>query len=408
MVFVFWCFYLCFTSNFIALECCTEIRFIVKSLFPVLALLVFFGFHIGIYFLFIKRIVKPKIPLRILKYFLVFNFFGVLLYFFGRYVMDLSQSVYFLASLSIGVGFVLFVVMLLYQVLLLFLYLIGILFPKFSQERRGFFQNALNLTSGVFALGYLGVGLVEGRLVPIVEKVKISLNGLKGKITAVQISDLHIGGLIEENVVAAVVKQVNALKPDFIVLTGDIIDAEVSRVPKAIDALAKLQAPLGVYFILGNHEYFHGIASLLEVLKDKGITVLENTCVLLEKGEAKLNLAGVYDLFGRRINALEPDLEQALQKRFPTYPLVLLAHQPKFAFEVKESHDVDLILSGHTHGGQIFPFSLLVKFDQPYLKGLYQHSQTTQIYVNRGTGFWGPPMRILSRAEITSFEFVGV
>lgn len=178
------------------------------------------------------------------------------------------------------------------------------------------FSNALNLTSGVFALGYLGVGLVEGRLVPIVEKVKISLNGLKGKITAVQISDLHIGGLIEENVVAAVVKQVNALKPDFIVLTGDIIDAEVSRVPKAIDALAKLQAPLGVYFILGNHEYFHGIASLLEVLKDKGIIVLENACVLLEKGEAKLNLAGVYDLFGRRINALEPDLEQALQKGF--------------------------------------------------------------------------------------------
>ncbi|WP_299547158.1 metallophosphoesterase [uncultured Helicobacter sp.] len=378
-----------------------------KSLFPILALLVFFGFHIGIYFLLIRRIVKPKIPQKILKYFLVLNFLGVVLYFLGRYFVDFSQSMYFLVSLSIGVSFVLFVVMLLYQGLSLMLLLVGILFPKFSKERRGFFQNFLNLTSGIFALGYLGVGLIEGRLSPIVEKVKISLNGFKGKMTAVQISDLHIGGLIEENVVGGIVEEVNALKPDFIVLTGDIVDTEIHRVPKAIDALAGLKAPLGVYFILGNHEYFHGIAPLIEVLKSKGIIVLENACVLLQKEESKINLAGVYDLFGRRVNALEPNLEQALQKRIPTHPLILLAHQPKFAFEVKESHNVDLILSGHTHGGQIFPFSLLVKLEQPYLKGLYQHSSKTQIYVNRGTGFWGPPMRILSRAEITHFEFIG-
>ncbi|MCI5968000.1 metallophosphoesterase [Helicobacter sp.] len=376
-----------------------------KILFPVLMLLVFLGFHIGIYFFFIKQIVKPSTSRRVLKYFLVFNFFGVVLYFFGRYFVDLPQSLYFLASLSIGVGFVLFVVMLLYQALSLIVKLLVIFFPKFSKGRRGFFQNSLNVTSGIFALGYLGFGVAEAKFGPVVEKVKILLNGFEGKMTAVQISDLHIGGLIEENVVGKIVAEANALKPDFIVLTGDIVDTEISKVPKAIDALAQLEAPLGVYFILGNHEYFHGIAPLLDVLKSKGIIVLENDCVLLEKEEAKLNLAGVYDLFGRRINALEPNLEEALQKRIPTCPLVLLAHQPKFALEVKEKHNVDLILSGHTHGGQIFPFSFLVKLDQPYLKGLYQHSPKTQIYVNRGTGFWGPPMRILSKAEITYFEF---
>lgn len=369
--------------------------------------IVFLIIHLSIYFLFIKRIVKPKIPLLILKYFLVFNFLGVMSYFMARYFVDFPQSLYFLVSLSIGVGFVLFVVTLLYQFLTLMLRLVAWLFPKFSEKRRGFFQNALNLTSGIFALGYLGAGLIEGRLAPKLERVKIPLKNLQSSLNAVQISDLHIGGLIEENVVREIVQQVNALKPDFIVLTGDIIDTEVARVPKAMAELARLNAPLGVYFVTGNHEYFHDIQSLLENLKSIGIRVLENECVpLMRNGEAVLNLAGVYDLFGRRIGVLEPDLKQALKDRIESQPLILLAHQPKFALEVQTSHRVDLILSGHTHGGQIFPFRFLVKLDQPYLAGLYRHSSTTQIYVNRGTGFWGPPMRILARAEITYFEFV--
>ena len=377
-----------------------------KNLFPLIALLVFLGFHLSIYFFFFKQIIKVRIPLLVLKYFIVFNFLGVVLYFTARYFMDFPQSLYFLVSLSIGVSFVLFVVMLLYQCLSLLLKLISTLFPKFSKERRGFFQNALNITSGIFALGYLGAGLIEGRLQPRIESLRIPLKNFKGRISAVQISDLHIGGLIEENVVRGIVQQINALNPDFIVLTGDIVDAEISRVSKAIEEISKLKAPLGIYFVLGNHEYFHGIEPLMKALKTLKIVVLENACVQIQKGESRLNLAGVYDLFGRRIGALEPNLDKALEKRNPNYPLVLLAHQPKFALEVEESHNVDLILSGHTHGGQIFPFRFLVKLEQPYLAGLYQHSKTTQIYVNRGTGFWGPPMRILARAEISHFEFV--
>ncbi len=364
-------------------------------------------FHLSIYFFFIKQIIQPKIPRLVFKYFLLFNFLGVVSYFLARYFVDFPQSLYFLVSLSIGVGFVLFVVMLIYQILKGILWLLFLLFPKFSKKRRGFFQNALNLTSGVFALGYFGIGLIEGRLQPKIERVKIPLKNLKNPISAVQISDLHIGGLIEENVVRQIVQQANALKPDFIVLTGDIIDAEVTKVSQAIVELAKLNAPLGVYFIAGNHEYFHSIQPLFETLKLNGIRILENECVQLIKDEqTRLNLAGVYDLFGRRIGVLEPDLEQALKNRVKSQPLILLAHQPKFALEVQENHQVDLILSGHTHGGQIFPFRFLVKLQQPYLAGLYQHSPITQIYVNRGTGFWGPPMRILARAEITYFEFV--
>lgn len=376
-----------------------------KNLFPFLFLFVFFIFHLGIYFLFIKQIIKPRLPRIILKYFLIFNFLGVVVYFLGRYFISFPQSLYFLVSLSIGVGFVLFVVMLVYQFLSLLLRIITLMFPKFSQERRGFFQNTLNVCSGIFALGYLGAGMIEGALSPKVESIKITLKNLQGKLSAVQISDLHIGGLIEESVVRSIVAKVNTLKPDFIVLTGDIIDTEVSKVPQAILELSQLKAPYGVYFIVGNHEYFHGIKTLLETLKKHGIIVLENSCVQIQKGNAVLNLAGVYDLFGRRINALEPNLKEALANRIANRPLILLAHQPKFALEVQESDKVDLILSGHTHGGQIFPFRFLVKLEQPYLAGLYQHLENTKVYVNRGTGFWGPPMRILARSEITYFEF---
>lgn len=378
-----------------------------KSFFPLLAFVVFLILHLSVYFFFIKQIIKPKIPRLVLKYFLIFNFFGVIAYFVARYFVDFPQSLYFLVSLSIGVGFVLFVVTLLYQFLSILLYFVAWLFPKFSKGRRRFLQNSLNLVSGIFALGYLGVGLIEGRLAPKVEHIKIPLKNLKKSVSAVQISDLHIGGLIEENVVRQIVAQTNQLEPDFIVLTGDIIDTEVVRVPKAIEELAKLNAPLGVFFITGNHEYFHNIQSLMENLKAIGIRILENECVqLMSEKEIILNLAGVYDLFGRRIGVLEPNLEQALKDRIESKPLILLAHQPKFANEVQESHKVDLILSGHTHGGQIFPFRFLVRLDQPYLAGLYQHNPTTQIYVNRGTGFWGPPMRILARSEITYFEFI--
>lgn len=368
-------------------------------MFPFIALFVFLIFHLLIYFLFVRRIIKPKIPLLVLKYFLIFNYLGVVCYFLGRYYWDMPQSLYFLVSLSIGVGFILLVVTLLYQPLSLI--------PYFSKKRRAFLRNGVNLFSGIFAGGYLGFGLVEGRMQPKVEKVTIPLEGLQIPFSAAQVSDLHIGGLIEENVVRRIVEQVNSLGADVIFLTGDIIDTEVSNVPKAMEELSKLKAPLGVFFVTGNHEFFHNIGELLTALKGYGIRVLENENVVLAKeGEKLVNLAGVYDLFGYKAGALEPDLQRALEGREESLPTILLAHQPKFALEVDEAKGVDLILSGHTHGGQIFPFRFLVTLDQPYLAGLYQHNLKTKIYVNRGTGFWGPPMRILARAEITHFEFV--
>ena len=249
--------------------------------------------------------------------------------------------------------------------------------------------------------------MIEAGLKPKIEVIELPLSKLPTSFSAVQISDLHIGGLIEKNAVREIVKQTNVLEADVIFLTGDIIDAKISQVSEALQELSNLKAPLGIYFITGNHEYFHNIGELLGTIKSMGIKILENQNILLEKnGEPLINLAGVYDLFGKRIGVLEPNLQEALENRQETLPTILLAHQPKFIFEVKEENQVDLVLSGHTHGGQIFPFRFLVTLDQPYLAGLYQHNAKTQIYVNRGTGFWGPPMRILARAEITYFKFL--
>ncbi|MDA3967340.1 metallophosphoesterase [Helicobacter sp. WB40] len=366
-------------------------------LFAIVAFSVFLLMHVFVYLFFFKRAVRRNGILICLRIFLIVNYCGILGYFFGRYYSDIPQVLYFLLSLPVGVIFILFVSMLVYNILSLL--------PKFSTKRRAFFEDCVNYGSGIFTLSYLGYGIFEGALKPEVKEVDISL-GLAKNLKAIQISDLHIGGLIEESVVGGLVDRVNSFGVDIIFLTGDIIDANTSKVKKALDELGSLKATLGVYFVVGNHEYFHDISNLLPILRSFGIKILENENVIISKdGIELLNVCGVYDLFGRRIKTLEPNLNEALKNRNKNLPSLLLAHQPKFALEVDESHNVDLILSGHTHGGQIFPFRFLVTLDQPYLQGLYNHNKKTKIYVNKGTGFWGPPIRILARAEITYFNF---
>ncbi|MDE5591463.1 MAG: metallophosphoesterase, partial [Helicobacter sp.] len=281
-----------------------------------------------------------------------------------------------------------------------------LLISHFSGKRRGLLKGIVNYGSGIFAGGYLSWSLIEGRIEPKVEVVDLELEGLPSSFNALQISDLHLGGLMDRNALKKVIRQANALKADAVFLTGDIIDSKLSEVADFLDEFLELQAPLGVYFVLGNHEYLYDIGALLDAIRAVGIIVLENENILLKRGNQGLvNLVGVYDLFGRRIGVLEPDLPKALKGIQSSLPTILLAHQPKFVLEVEEKDKIDLVMSGHTHGGQIFPFGLLVMLDQPYLHGLYQHSPTTKIYVNRGTAFWGPPMRVLARAEITYYKF---
>jgi hypothetical protein len=231
------------------------------------------------------------------------------------------------------------------------------------------------------------------------ERLPRALSGL----TIAQITDLHVGPSIGARAVRRVVEQTNALRPDVIAVTGDLVDGSVRDLGQAVAELAKLRARHGVFFVTGNHEYYSGVASWLAELRRLGIRVLENERVSVGDAGASLDLAGVDDYSaGRARGGHDANLTSALDGRDPDRALVLLAHQPR-GVEAAVKAGVELQVSGHTHGGQIVPFNLLVAATHPYVKGLYRHEEEGRvghIYVSRGTGFWGPPLRLGSPPEI--------
>ena len=222
--------------------------------------------------------------------------------------------------------------------------------------------------------------------------------GLDG-FTIAHLSDLHLDLVHGEEWLTSIVEKTNALKPDLIAITGDLAEGSVAQFGKETEPLRRLAAPEGVFFVTGNHEYYHDLEGWLQLLDDFGIRVLRNERVAIGEGNGGFDLAGVDDHEGNRIAPGHgPDLEKALKGREPKRALVLLAHQPRIMEEASRQ-GVSLVLSGHTHGGQIWPFSYLVYLSQPYVRGL-KELRGTKLYLSSGTGFWGPPMRLGTTAEI--------
>ncbi|WP_072679343.1 metallophosphoesterase [Arcobacter sp. LA11] len=341
---------------------------------------------------FVRKLHFSKRTKLFINIFLAINLLGVAGYMFVRYNPTIPNWAYFLLSIPIGVIFVLFVATIFYELSSRILNVIPI-----NEKRRTFFKKTLDISSIAVAGSINAKAMYNARHIEI-EDVDIKIRNLKQSYSIVQLSDIHIGGLIDKNFISDLVDQVNTLNPDIVVITGDMVDTKLEYAKEALDELKNLKSKYGNYFIVGNHEYFHGVTSIIDYVNTLNIKTLENENVYIgEEGEGFF-LAGVYDVMGYRVESYKPDLYKALIGT-DEYPIVLLAHQPKFIEEVK---DVDLVLSGHTHGGQIVPFNLLVKLAQPYVKGLHQHDENTQIYINKGTGFWGPPMRLGASSEITN------
>ncbi len=232
------------------------------------------------------------------------------------------------------------------------------------------------------------------------ERFPAALSGF----TIAQISDLHVGPTIRDREVRRVVEQTNALRPDLVAITGDLVDGSVAALGPIVGELARLQARHGVVFVTGNHEYYSGAAAWVAELRRLGIRVLGNERVRVGDDGASFDLAGLDDWHAASLDAggYPGALRQALQGRDPERSLVLLQHQPRGLDEAVTS-GVELQLSGHTHGGQIYPFNYLVSLFYPYVAGLYPHRAGTaagQIFVSRGTGFWGPPIRLGAPPEI--------
>ncbi len=263
---------------------------------------------------------------------------------------------------------------------------------------------ALAAASATAAAVQTAVGVPQVKEVPIrLERLPPALSGF----TLAQITDLHVGPTIGERAVRRVVDMTNALRPDAIVITGDLVDGSVPELRRATEHLARLRAPHGVFFVTGNHEYYSGARAWLEEIARYGVRPLRNERVTLgdrTPGGASFDLAGVDDW---SVAGLRDDrwatLDAALAGRDPDRSLVLLAHQPRGVAEAVRS-GVELQLSGHTHGGQIFPWTLVVSAVYPYYKGLYLHHEgdrSGSVYVSCGAGYWGPPMRLGAPAEVT-------
>jgi predicted MPP superfamily phosphohydrolase len=237
---------------------------------------------------------------------------------------------------------------------------------------------------------------------PAYRRVEIALDrwprALDG-FRIVQISDVHIGPILDRRFCKHLVERIHALDPDLVAITGDLVDGDARLLAGEVAPLARLRARHGVYFVTGNHDHYSGASAWCSALEGLGIRVLRNEREEIRVGDAVFDLVGVDDhrgdVFGREGGE---DLDRALAGRDPARPAVLLAHDPS-TFKRASSQGIDLQLSGHTHGGQIWPFAWLVRLAIPFVAGLYRRAGAI-LYVSRGTGFWGPPMRLRSPAEI--------
>ncbi len=260
---------------------------------------------------------------------------------------------------------------------------------------------------GGFVATVLGIGAsawaVKEAAKVNIKRVEVSLAKLPKELdgtTIVQLTDVHVGPTIGREFITELVRIVNDLKPDLVAITGDLVDGQVAELKHHVAPLANLISTHGTYFVTGNHEYYSGAEAWCEHLTELGIRVLHNEHVALGRDGQTFHLAGIHDFHAARFDAgHRADLPRALAGRDERQALVLLAHQPKAVHEAVQ-HGVDLQISGHTHGGQLWPFGWLVRLQQPVVAGLAKFGETL-IYVSCGTGYWGPPMRLNAPAEVT-------
>jgi|GEM_PF-33108 len=256
----------------------------------------------------------------------------------------------------------------------------------------------LAASASLFLLGFVRAqyGVTLRRVSVPVENLPPEFSGLK----VLQISDLHVGPTIRKRFVEKLVKMGTGAAPDLVVFTGDFADGKVRDLAAEVAPLAALNAPLGKYYVPGNHEYYWGGASWIEKARELGFTPLINAHEVVRKGGRELAIAGVSDPTAAGFGFAGPDLGLALAG-IPgdAFPRILLCHQPILTTEA-ERRGVTLQLSGHTHGGQFFPWTLVASWVHRFNAGLHRLG-ALWIYVSRGTGYWGPPVRVGSPPELT-------
>lgn len=266
------------------------------------------------------------------------------------------------------------------------------------------FLKATSLASLALAASATGGGAAAAFRCPV-KPVDIPLKGLPPSMegfTIALLSDIHVGGWIGRDFVQGLVDRTNGISPDVVLVCGDLVDGRVEDLKDLVAPLEGLVSRLGTFFTIGNHEIYSGVEPWCDHLRGMGVQVLRNRCAALDG----IDLLGVDDWSAGRRGVLPGyDLDQAMEGRRPGVPAILMTHQPR-GFRAAAERGIGLQLSGHTHGGQLLPFQPLAqRANDGFLAGLYRHGDA-RLYVTRGCGFWGPPVRLGAPSEITRIRLV--
>lgn len=363
-------------------------RILYFSLFLVTALAVYFGMHILVY----SRIARGlDMSGTIRVRFKILLLIAALLFILAEFLSRFSWSYPFVFVGSVWLGMI---------AMAFFIFLL-----EWGFSWLGSWPNKPRIWAAILLVFFLSaLSLFNQALRPRVRVIDVPLaklpSGLSG-FSIVQLSDLHLGNLTSLGRLNWIIDQTNRLRPDLIVITGDLIDRDIRQQNEFCHALQRLKARYGILAVTGNHEYYAGLEKFREIATLIGMRVLSNQMVTVA---GQIQIAGLNDDAANELGQTKPDLGQALAGCDQSKPLILLYHRPD-RFKVAVQKGVDLQLSGHTHAGQIPPMDLLVWLVYKYPFGFYRLHDSF-IYTTCGTGTWGPPMRLFSRSEIVKFVLV--
>lgn len=363
-------------------------RIVMFAIFITIASLVFFGLHLFVY-KFLARALE--LPPNIRKYIKIFFWVSGFSFLFAELLSRLARISFLNHYAFVWLG----VIAIAFSILLV-TWTVTKIFPSHTR------------TLALIGLGIVCIisliSLFNGFRKPVVKEIDVAVENLPDELNGfsiVHLSDLHMEEYKAPDHIPYIVDTVNALKPDLIAVTGDLIEDNICESPWFCKQMERFDATYGVVAVTGNHEFYAGVQHFLEFAKRSDITVLRNESITVA---GSLRVIGLDDNDGRRFGGKGPDLETAMKGCDPTKPTVLLYHRPD-NFDQAVEKGVDLQLSGHTHAGQIPPMDLLVQLYYKYPAGLFEY-KGSYIYTSYATGYWGPPMRFLSRCEIVKITLV--
>ncbi|MBI2429239.1 MAG: metallophosphoesterase [Ignavibacteriales bacterium] len=328
-----------------------------------------------------------------------------------RFAEKASDALSWIGYVSLGIISFVFVGVFLRDIIYLFGFSAQKIYTLISSapeivdaSKREFLLQTTNLAV-IGAAGTLtAYGVYEARRRPSIINVDIPIARLPHDFDGfkiVQITDIHAGLTIKRDWIETVAEEVKNLSPDLIAFTGDLADGSVPHLKNDVAPLAGLTAPYGKFFVTGNHEYYSGAEAWVNHAREMGYDVLMNEYRTISKNGSSVVLAGVTDYSGGGFYpSHKSDPKKAFEGAAADATKILMAHQPRSLYQT-DGLDLDLVLMGHTHGGQFFPWNFVATIGQPFIKGLNKWGEKTWAYVSKGTGYWGPPMRVGARSEIT-------